>query len=70
MAATIAGDAAAFGEFYVRHGTRLFAYFRARGASTQDAYDLVSETFAQAFQSIAGFDSERGEPGAWHFGIA
>ena len=70
LAATIAGDAAAFGEFYVRHGTRLFAYFRARGASTQDAYDLVSETFASAFQSIADFEPERGEPGAWLFGIA
>lgn len=70
LAAAKAGDAAAFGEFYLRHATRLFAYFRTRSGNTQDAYDLVSETFAQAFQSLAEFDPERGEPGGWLFGIA
>lgn len=70
LAAATAGDAAAFGEFYLRHGSRLFAYFRPRCANAQDAYDLVSETFAQAFQSIAEFDPDRGEPGGWLFGIA
>lgn len=64
------GDGAAFGEFYLRHGTQLYAYFRTRSANPQDAYDLVSETFAQALQSIGDFDADRGEPVGWLYGIA
>lgn len=64
------GDEEAFGEFYIRHANRLFRYFRPRCAGSQDAYDLVAETFAQALQSLADFDSTRGEPAGWLFGIA
>lgn len=63
-------DPGAFGEFYLRHADRLYGYLRPRCAGTQDAYDLVSETFAQALHSIHGFDPERGEAAAWLFGIA
>ena len=70
LSAARQGDGAAFGEFYLRHAGRLFAYYRPRCSNSQDAYDLVSEAFAQAFQSLAEFDPERGEPGGWLFGIA
>jgi len=70
LAAALDGDGTAFGEFYQRHVTRLFAYFRPRSGGPQDAYDLVSETFAQALQSLHEFDPDRGEPGGWLFGIA
>ncbi|MFN8049962.1 MAG: sigma-70 family RNA polymerase sigma factor [Acidimicrobiales bacterium] len=63
-------DPQSFGEFYLRHGNRLFLYFRQRTGNTQDAYDLVSETFAQALSSIGDFDPERGVPAGWLFGIA
>lgn len=63
-------DHDAFGEFYLRHANRLFGYFRQRCAGPQDAYDLVAETFAQALQSLAEFDGDRGEPIGWLFGIA
>lgn len=67
---TTSADPAAFGEFYVRYANRVYGYFRTRCASSQDAYDLVSETFAQALDSIDGFDPTKGEPSAWLFGIA
>lgn len=70
VAAAVEGDGAAFGVFYTRHVSRLVAYFRPRSGSAQDAYDLVSETFAQALQSLDDFDPTRGEPGGWLMGIA
>lgn len=63
-------DPQAFGELYLRHGERLFAYLRPRCGDTQDAYDLVSETMAEAFGARHRFDPSKGDAGAWLFGIA
>ncbi len=63
-------DGRAFAEFYRRHGRRLFAFFRVRCAEPQDAFDLVSETFAEVLDCLERFDPDRGEATAWLFGIA
>jgi RNA polymerase sigma-70 factor (ECF subfamily) len=70
LLASASADRQAFGEFYLRHANGLYAFFRHRGAAPQDAYDLVAETFAQALQSVAEFDGERGTPRGWLYGIA
>lgn len=64
------GDPDGFGRFYRRNERVLLAFFvRATGRGDL-ALDLAAETFAQAFESRAGFDSKRGTERAWLFGVA
>lgn len=60
----------AFGELYQRHAGNLFRYLRSRCRNTQDALDLLGETFAVALDSLDRYDPTIGDPGAWLFGIA
>ncbi len=46
------GDAAAFREFYRSQSPRLWKFLVARGASPEDAYDLVSEAFIRFVQTV------------------
>jgi RNA polymerase sigma-70 factor (ECF subfamily) len=68
----LAGDAEAFGRFYVRHEDFVLAVFLRRvGSARPDlAADLTAETFAQALAGRRTFDASRGEPRAWLYGIA
>jgi RNA polymerase sigma factor (sigma-70 family) len=70
VAAALAGDGEAFGIFYRRHAKPVAAFHLTRTRDAQDAADLTAETFAAALESLDGFDSQRGEPVAWLFGIA
>jgi RNA polymerase sigma factor (sigma-70 family) len=63
-------DGQAFGAFYRRHERAMLGYFLHWSRSPELAADLTAETFAAAFESLASFLSERGEPRAWLFGIA
>jgi RNA polymerase sigma factor (sigma-70 family) len=66
----LAGDAAAFGEFYARHEDFILAVFLRRCANAELAADLTAETFARALAGRRAFDSSRGEPRGWLYGIA
>lgn len=68
--AAVDTDPHAFGELYQRHAAGLFRYLRSRCDDTQDAFDLLGETFAVALDSVDRYDPTIGEPGAWLFGIA
>jgi len=60
----------AFGQFYGRHEHRLLSFFARACESLELAADLTAETFATALESLDRYDPERGEPGAWLYGIA
>jgi RNA polymerase sigma-70 factor (ECF subfamily) len=66
----VPSDPDAFAELYDRHAPQLLRWFTRRTTSLDMAADLTAETFAQAYLSRAKYDPERGEPGAWLFGIA
>ena len=68
----LAGDAEAFGRFYARHEDFVLALFvrRVGAGHAELAADLAAETFAGALASRANYDSTRGEPRAWLYGIA
>lgn len=63
-------DAEAFMALYERRAEAVLTYFARRTLDAQTAADLTAETFAEAFVSRHGFDSRRGDVGAWLFGIA
>lgn len=70
LAATVRGDAEAFGRFYRRHEHRVLSYAVARCASAGDVADVVGETFLAALGSAARFTDDGGEAIRWLFGIA
>lgn len=64
-------DAAAFGELYDRYFPRVYGYVRRRVGRTQDAEDLVAETFLKAVAAIEGFAwRHHASFAAWLFRIA
>lgn len=64
------GDAHAFAAFYRRHEDAVLAYFLRRTHQADLAADLTAEAFARALAGRERFDVERGDAGAWLFGIA
>jgi RNA polymerase sigma factor (sigma-70 family) len=62
-------DPDAFAALYDRHAPELLRWFTRRTTSLDLAADLTAETFAQAYLSRRNYRPERGEPGAWLFGI-
>jgi RNA polymerase sigma factor (sigma-70 family) len=70
LAVVATGDPQAFGELYRRHERSVLSYFLHWCGSGDLSADLTAETFAAALGSLAGFDAERGDFGAWLFGIA
>jgi RNA polymerase sigma factor (sigma-70 family) len=63
-------DAAAFLALYDREAERVLRFFVRRTLDPQAAADLTAETFVEALASRERFDSARGTPAAWLFGIA
>jgi RNA polymerase sigma-70 factor (ECF subfamily) len=71
LAATYAGDAPAFGEFFARHSRSVLGYIRRRVGNAELAADLTAETFAAALVAVhRGRASEVPEGAAWLRGIA
>lgn len=66
----LGGDAQAFAAFYRRYEDVVLRFFLRRTGSAELAADLTAETFARALAGRRRFDPQRGEPGAWLFGIA
>lgn len=54
---------------YHEHANSVFAYL-ARRVGRDLAQDLLSETFRQAIESHAGYDSKKGSQRVWLFGVA
>jgi RNA polymerase sigma factor (sigma-70 family) len=63
-------DAVAFVALYDERSESLLRYFAQRTLDPEVAFDLTAETFAEAFASRSRFDPQRGDQGAWLFGIA
>ena len=64
------GDEGAWETLFDLHYARLFRFFRARLSSSEQAEDLASNVFMEAFRSIQNF-TWQGKPfEAWLFGIA
>ncbi|MBN1940003.1 MAG: sigma-70 family RNA polymerase sigma factor [Candidatus Aminicenantes bacterium] len=52
-----AGSSRSFEELALRYRRRLFAYFRPRMGSDQDAEDLVQETLLKLYRNIGRYDA-------------
>ena len=63
-------DPDAFAALYDRHAPDVLRWFTRRTTSLDVAADLTAETFAQAYLGRRNYRPDRGEPGAWLFGIA
>jgi RNA polymerase sigma factor (sigma-70 family) len=71
LAATEAGDAAAFGAFFARHSRTVLGFVRRRVGSPELAADLTAETFAAALLAAhRGRAAEVPDGAAWLCGIA
>lgn len=69
--ATAAGDADAYGEFFLRHTDTVVAFLRRRLARSDHAAELAAETFAAALLSVHRGNAGSVENGAaWLTGIA
>ena len=65
------GDDGAFRVLYDRYAKEIFRYHRRRCGDEEAAFDLVAETFAQAWCARAGFrDQADGSAAPWLYGIA
>jgi DNA-directed RNA polymerase specialized sigma24 family protein len=64
------GAAAEFEQVYRANFAAITAYFARRATEPQTVADLTSDTFVAAITSFATFDSRRGTPRSWLFGIA
>lgn len=70
VAAARAGDEAAWETLFDLHYPRLYRFFRARMSSNEQAEDLSSNVFLEAFRSIQKFQWQGKPFEAWLFGIA
>jgi RNA polymerase sigma factor (sigma-70 family) len=59
-----------FLRLYEERSEVLLRFFVRRTLDPEAAADLTAETFAAAYASRVRFDPDKGEPGAWLFGIA
>jgi RNA polymerase sigma factor (sigma-70 family) len=61
---------AEFEAMYRANVAAVTAYFARRSAEPHTVADLTADTFVQAITSLGTFDSRKGTPRAWVFGIA
>lgn len=61
---------AAFNALYRANVEQLLGWFQRRTFSAQVSADLCAETFAVALERFDAYDPERGDLGAWLWGIA
>ena len=65
-----AGDESAWAAIFDHHYDRMFRFFRSRVATVEQAEDLASNVFLEAFRSITRFQWQGKPFEAWLFGIA
>ena len=65
-----AGDESAWAAIFDHHYDRMFRFFRSRVATVEQAEDLASNVFLEAFRSISRFKWQGKPFEAWLFGIA
>lgn len=70
IAAACSGDQAAWSQLFDAHYPALFRFFRSRVAGAEQAEDLASDVFLEAFRSIHSFRWQGRPFEAWLFGIA
>lgn len=70
VAAAQQGDEHAWETLFDLHYTRVYRFFRARLSTSEQAEDLASATFMEAFRSIGSFRWQGKPFEAWFFGIA
>jgi len=70
VAAAQQGDERAWETLFDLHYTRVYRFFRARLSTSEEAEDLASATFMEAFRSIGSFRWQGKPFEAWFFGIA
>ena len=63
-------DPDAFGVFYVRNFRPLLAFFWSRTRDREVASELVAETLAAALAGVERYNSAKGSPQQWLYGIA
>lgn len=66
----VGGDSAAFGQLYDRYADLVYRYICYRVGQPALAEDLTSETFLRALRSIAGYQMQGKDFGAWLVTIA
>lgn len=66
----VRNDPEAFAVFYVRNFRPVLSYFWSRTRDREVSADLAAETFAGALIGVDRYDSARGTPQQWLFGIA
>jgi len=59
VAAVLKGDQPAFTELMARHKGWLYGFIRRHVPSSDDAYDILQETFTSAWQALKRYDSTR-----------
>ena len=59
VAAVLKGDQPAFTKLMARHKGWLFGFIRRHVATSEDAYDILQETFASAWQALKRYDRTR-----------
>lgn len=70
VAAASRGEDSAWETLFDLHYPRLYRFFRARMSSSEQAEDLASNVFLEAFRSIHNFNWQGKPFEAWLFGIA
>jgi RNA polymerase sigma factor (sigma-70 family) len=63
-------DAEALRAFYLRHVGAVTRFLARRCRTPEDLADAVAQTFVEVIGSASRYDSARGNPTAWLFGIA
>ncbi|MGH9730082.1 MAG: RNA polymerase sigma factor, partial [Candidatus Acidiferrales bacterium] len=66
----VAGDDDAFRSFYLRHQRPIYRFALHMTGRPEAAEEVVQETFMTLIREISKFDSARGTPQAFLFGIA
>jgi RNA polymerase sigma-70 factor (ECF subfamily) len=70
LPAVAEGDLAAFEALYDRHAPTLYALLLRILGSTEDAQEVLQETFVKAWVNAKMFDAARGSETAWLISIA
>jgi len=70
LPAVARGDLAAFEALYDRHSSTLYALLLRILTNSEDAQEVLQESFVKAWSNAAMFDAERGSEVAWLISIA
>ena len=59
VAAVLNGERTAFGTLMTRHKSWLFAFIRRHTSTSEDAYDILQDSFAAAWKALKTYDPAR-----------